>query len=48
MSPRARWITIIVGLLVANAIAVVVLILFSGGTSKSRVLPDYSSESWKK
>jgi hypothetical protein len=48
MSPRARWITIIVGLLVANAIAVAVLIAMSGGASKSRVLPDYSTESWKK
>ncbi len=48
MSARTRWIAIIVGLLVANAVAVAVLILFSGGTSKSRVLPDYSTQSWKK
>lgn len=48
MSARTRWIAIIVGLLVANAIAVLILILASGGASKSRVLPDYSVESWKK
>jgi hypothetical protein len=48
MSARARWIAIIVGLLVANAIAVFVLIAFSGGGSKSRVLPDYNTQAWKK
>lgn len=48
MSARTRWITIIVGLLVANAIAVVVLIAMSSGASKSRVLPGYNTQSWKK
>jgi hypothetical protein len=48
MTARTRWIAIIIGLLVGNAIAVAVLIALSGGTSKSRVLPDYSVETWKK
>ncbi len=48
MSARARWITIIIGLLVGNAIAIAILVAASGGGGKSRVLPEYSVESWKK
>ena len=48
MSPRTRWIAIIIGLLVGNAVAVAILIAMSSGPSKSKVLPDYSVESWKK
>lgn len=48
MNARARWITIIVGLLVANAIAIAILIAASSGGGKSRVLPEYSVEAWKK
>lgn len=48
MSARTRWIVIIIGLLVGNAIAVAVLIAMSSAESKSRVLPDYSVEAWKK
>ncbi len=40
MSPGARWIGIIVGLLVGNAVAVAVLIGAAGST-RGRVLPDY-------
>ena len=39
MSARTRWIAIIIGLLVGNAIAVAVLIAASGGASKSRIVP---------
>jgi hypothetical protein len=48
MSARTRWVAIIVGLLVGNAIAVAVLIAMSHAPSKSKVLPGYSVESWKK
>ncbi len=41
MSARTRWVGIIVGLLVGNAIAVVVLIGMSRGEAERRVLPDY-------
>jgi len=40
MSAGTRWILLVVGLLVGNAIAVVVLIGAAGGTA-GRVLPDY-------
>lgn len=41
MSPATRWISIIVGLLAGNAIAVFVLIGAAGGDTERRVLPDY-------
>lgn len=41
MSAGARWILIVVGLLVGNAIAVAVLIGVAGGDTGRRVLPDY-------
>ena len=41
MSARTRWVTIIVGLLVGNAVATGVLIGLSSGQSSHRVLPDY-------
>jgi FixH len=41
MSARTRWIGIIVGLLVGNALAVAVLITMSRGEAARRVLPDY-------
>lgn len=40
MSAGTRWILIVIGLLVGNAVAVVVLIGSAGGTT-GRVLPDY-------
>jgi hypothetical protein len=48
MSASTRWIGIIVGLLVVNAVAVAILIFASSGSTKSKVLPGYSTESWKK
>lgn len=48
MSAGTRWIAIVVGLLVVNAVAVAILIAASGGSTKSKVLPGYSTESWKK
>lgn len=41
MSARTRWIAIIVGLLVGNAVAVGVLLRMSSGDTGRRVLPDY-------
>ena len=41
MSARTRWVGIIVGLLLGNAIAVAVLLGLSSGETQRRVLPDY-------
>jgi len=41
MSPRTRWIALVVGLLVGNVLAVVILIGAAGGDTHRRVLPDY-------
>lgn len=41
MSAATRWIAIIVGLLVGNALSVAVLIRASSGETAHRVLPDY-------
>lgn len=41
MSAATRWICIIVGMLIGNAISVAVLISVSSGDTKHRVLPDY-------
>lgn len=41
MSARTRWVAIIVGLLLGNAVAVGVLIGLSTGQTSHRVLPDY-------
>jgi nitrogen fixation protein FixH len=41
MSAATRWIAIIVGLLIGNALAVFVLIGVSSGETSRRVLPDY-------
>ncbi len=41
MSPRTRWVGIIVGLLVGNAVAVAILLAMSSGETGRRVLPDY-------
>ena len=41
MKASTRWVGIIVGLLVGNAVAVGVLINLSSGQSSHRVLPDY-------
>jgi hypothetical protein len=41
MSAKHKWITAIVGLLVANVIAMVVLMFVANGDSQSRVLPSY-------
>lgn len=41
MSAATRWICIIVGLLIGNAISVAILIGVSSGDTRHRVLPDY-------
>lgn len=41
MSAKTRWIAAIVGLLVANVVAMVVLIFVANGDSQSQVLPSY-------
>jgi nitrogen fixation protein FixH len=41
MSAATRWIAIVVGLLIGNAVAVAILIKVSGGDTRHRVLPDY-------
>jgi hypothetical protein len=41
MSAKQKWITAIVGLLVANVVAMVVLIFVANGDSHSQVLPGY-------
>jgi len=48
MTARTRWVGGIVLLLVINAVAVVALITASSDDGKSRVLPEYSVESWKR
>ena len=41
MSARTRWLGIIIGLLVGNAVAVFALMRVSAGEARRRVLPDY-------
>lgn len=41
MSAKHKWITAIVGLLVVNVVAMVVLIFVANGGEHSRVLPSY-------
>jgi nitrogen fixation protein FixH len=41
MSPGLRWILIVIGLLVGNVVAVVVLITAAGPATADRVMPDY-------
>jgi hypothetical protein len=41
MSTKQKWVTAIVGLLVANVIAMVVMIWVANANSRSRVLPSY-------
>ncbi len=41
MTARTRWVGIIVGLLVGNALAVAVLLAMSSGQTGRQVLPDY-------
>ena len=48
MSAKQKWITAIVGLLVANVVAMVVLIVVANGDSHSRVLPSYKGVVEKK
>jgi hypothetical protein len=43
-----KWIAAIVGLLAANIIAMVVLIVVANGDDSSRVLPDYTGYTEKK
>ena len=44
MTAKHKWIAAIVGLLVANTIAMVVLIVVANGDSSSRVLPQVRFE----
>ena len=41
MTAKHKWITAIVGLLVVNVIAMVVLIFVANGEGQSKVLPSY-------
>ena len=41
MTAKQRWVGAIVGLLVANLIAMVLLIVVANGESQSQVLPSY-------
>lgn len=41
MSAKHKWIAAIVGLLVANLVAMVVLMFVANGSSQSKVLPSY-------
>ena len=41
MTAKQKWITAIVGLLVANVVAMFVLIFVANGDSHSQVLPSY-------
>jgi hypothetical protein len=41
MSAKQRWVAAIVGLLVANVIAMIVLMSAARGRSHSRVVPGY-------
>jgi len=41
MSAKQKWITAIVGLLVANILAMVFLIVVANGEGHSKVLPSY-------
>jgi hypothetical protein len=41
MDAKTRWIAAIVGLLLANLIAMVVLIFIANGDDQSQVLPSY-------
>lgn len=41
MSARQKWIAAIVGLLVANVVAMVVMIVVANGDGRSQVLPSY-------
>ena len=41
MSAKHKWVTAIVGLLVANVIAMVVLMFVANGEGHSKVLPSY-------
>ena len=48
MSAKQKWISAIVGLLVANVLAMVVLIVVANGASHSQVLPSYKGVVEKK
>jgi hypothetical protein len=41
MSAKHKWVTAIVGLLLVNVVAMIVLMLVANGESHSRVLPSY-------
>lgn len=44
MKPGTKWIVAIVGLLVANVLAAVILMVVANGSSHSKVLPSYGVE----
>ena len=48
MSAKQRWITAIVGLLVANVIVMVVLMFVANASSQSTVVPGYNGVVEKK
>jgi hypothetical protein len=48
VSAKQKWVSAIVGLLVANVIAMVLLIVVANGDSHSQVLPGYKGVVEKK
>ncbi len=48
MTAKTKWISAIVGLLVANLIAAVLLIVVANGQGRSQVLPGYKGVVEKK
>jgi hypothetical protein len=44
MKPGTKWIVAIVGLLLANVLAGVILIICANGSGHSQVLPSYGIE----
>jgi hypothetical protein len=48
VSAKHRWIAAIVGLLAANLVAMIVLMVVAHGKTQSKVLPDYQGVVEKK
>lgn len=44
MKPATKWILAIVGLLAANVLAAVILLVVANGSDHSQVLPSYGIE----
>jgi hypothetical protein len=48
VKPHHKWIAAIVGLLAANVIAMVLLVVVANGSDSSQVLPEYKGYTEKK